>query len=94
MKFIKKDIIERMAKNESLTKKEAELRINQVLNTLVDLSQDLEKEGDSINITEYFSLTFKHRKAREGRNPRTKEVINIPAKNVIVAKLGKKFDVK
>lgn len=93
MKLIKKDIIERMSKNESLTKKEAELRLNQVLNTLADLAGDLKETDDCLVITEFLSITRKHRKEKEGRNPRTKEVIKIPAKDVLVAKLGKRFNI-
>ena len=63
--------------------------------TLIDLLFEI--VADSIEDEQRFSYpnfgTFnvKHRKAREGRNPRTGEPIQIPASNTVAVKPAPKF---
>ena len=45
--------------------------------------------GEEVKFAGFGTFTIKERAAREGRNPRTKEIINIPASTVPVFKAGK-----
>ena len=56
--------------------------------TLDDITAAL-KEGDKVQLVGFGSFEVKSRAARTGRNPRTKEVVEIPASKVPVFKAGK-----
>lgn len=49
------------------------------LQALWDLLTDLMRKGSKVNVTGFGIFKVADRKAREGRNPRTGEVIQIPA---------------
>ncbi len=51
-------------------------------------------KGDKVIVPGYISISKVKRAARTGVNPRTKEKIKIPAKEVLKAKLGKKLQEK
>ena len=90
----KSDLIDTIAEDNKITKVEAKKWLNAVLESTVNAVGELKNEGDSLKIVEFLSIELKHSKEREGRNPRTKEVITIPAKDRFVAKLGKRFNDK
>lgn len=46
-------------------------------------------QGLEVRLTGFLTIGSKDRKARSGRNPKTGEVINIPAKSVPSLKAGK-----
>jgi len=48
-------------------------------------------EGEKVQLVGFGTFEVRERAAREGRNPRTKEVIQIPASKVPVFKPGKDF---
>mgnify|MGYP002513245929 CR=1 FL=1 len=54
------------------------------------MTQELQ-DGNTIAIQGFGTFEVTERAAREGRNPRTKEIINIPASTVPVFKAGKEF---
>jgi DNA-binding protein HU-beta len=74
------------AVNEAAADAEIELT-KKATGELIDIL--FEKVSAAINQEQRFSypnfgtFTVKHRKAREGRNPRTKEPITIPASNTV-----------
>ena len=74
------------AVNEAAADAEIELT-KKATGELIDIL--FEKVSAAINEEQRFSypnfgtFTVKHRKAREGRNPRTKEPITIPASNTV-----------
>ena len=49
------------------------------------------KEGNSIGIVGFGTFEVRTRAAREGRNPRTGETLQIPEKSVPAFKAGKKL---
>jgi len=64
-----------------------------VVNTLFDaLSQALTTRGDRVEIRGFGSFRISERKAREGRNPKTGEAIQIPARRVIQFRPGKQLN--
>ncbi len=81
----KTDLIDAVAQATNLTKKETELAINATLDAIVDA---LVKE-EKVVLVGFGTFETKKRAARKGRNPSTKEVINIPASKAPVFKAGK-----
>ena len=83
----KAELVSRMAEKSELTKKEAEM----ALNALMESIQEALVSGDKVQLVGFGTFETRERAAREGRNPRTKETINIPASTVPVFKAGKEF---
>lgn len=81
----KTDLIDAIAKATDLTKKESEAAINATLDAIVD---SLARE-EKVVLVGFGTFETKRRAARKGRNPSTKEVINIPASKAPVFKAGK-----
>ena len=83
----KAEIITSMAEKSQLTKKEAEA----ALKAFIDSVQEALENGEKVQLVGFGTFETRERAAREGRNPRTKETINIPASTVPVFKAGKEF---
>ena len=81
----KTELIAAMAEKSELTKKDAE----KALAAFVDSVLDALKEGDKVQLVGFGSFETKERNARVGRNPRTKEEIEIPASRDPAFKAGK-----
>ena len=81
----KVELIAAVANEANLTKKDAEAAVNSALNAITNAL----KEGDKVQLVGFGSFEVKSRAARTGRNPRTKEVVEIPASKVPVFKAGK-----
>jgi len=87
----KSDLIAQIAKgNDNLTQKDAEIIVDQIFDSMMDALS----RGDKIDIRGFGSFKVKQREAREGRNPRTGETIQIPAKRVPSFKTGKQLQEK
>lgn len=78
------------AKGIAMSFKEAEDRIKED----IDLMKEVLSSGefDGLQFIDFMTLELVIRAARQGRNPRTKEVINIPEKTSVKAKLGASFE--
>ena len=83
----KSELINSMAEKSKLTKKDAEA----ALKSFVESVQEALESGDKIQLVGFGTFETRERAAREGRNPRTKETIQIPASTVPVFKAGKEF---
>ena len=81
----KVELIAAVANEANLTKKDAEAAVNSTLNAITNAL----KEGDKVQLVGFGSFEVKTRAARVGRNPKTKESIEIPASVVPVFKAGK-----
>ena len=71
----KTELIAAVAEKTGLTKKDSERVINATVETIVDGL----KKGDKVQLSGFGIFEVKAREARVGRNPRTKEAIQIPA---------------
>ncbi len=81
----KTELIAAAAQSAGLTKKDTE----RVINAAIDaLTLSLEK-GEKVAISGFGTFEVKAREARIGRNPHTKESIEIPATKVPVFKASK-----
>ena len=81
----KAELIAAVAEKASLSKKDSEAAVNAALEAISAALQD----GDTVQLVGFGSFEVKKRAARTGRNPRTKEVVEIPASQVPVFKAGK-----
>jgi DNA-binding protein HU-beta len=78
MAITKGDFVERVAEEADISRKEAEGAVNSVLTTI----ENCLKEGEEVNFTGFGKFHVAERGAREGRNPRTGETMEIPASKV------------
>jgi len=84
----KSELIEKLSLSDmSLNKKEAEA----VVNTIFDSIGDALVTGDRVEIRGFGSFTIRERDAREARNPKSGEVVRIPAKKTPFFKTGKEL---
>ena len=81
------ELVTKMAEKSNLTKKEAAL----ALDAFIESVEEALENGDKVQLIGFGTFETRERAAREGRNPRTKETITIPASTVPVFKAGKEF---
>ncbi len=81
----KTELINAVAGQAALSKKDSEAAVNAALEVITAALKD----GDKVQLVGFGSFEVKKREARVGRNPRTKEAIDIPASKVPVFKPGK-----
>ena len=81
----KAELINAVADSADCSKKDAEAVITAALDTITAALKD----GDKVQLVGFGSFEVKKRAARIGRNPKTKESIEIPASVVPVFKAGK-----
>ncbi|NJB86887.1 DNA-binding protein HU-beta [Lewinella marina] len=83
----KGELVSAIADKSGLTKDQAESALSA---TLASIEEAL-KSDDSVSLVGFGTFSVNNRPAREGRNPRTNETIQIAAKNVVKFKPGKKL---
>lgn len=81
----KTDLIAAAAEQSGITKKDAE----RVLNAAIDTIAASLAKGERVQLSGFGIFEAKDREARVGRNPRTKETIEIPATRTPVFKASK-----
>ena len=81
----KNELIAAVAERANLTKKDSEAAVSALFEVISDALCD----GDKVQLVGFGSFEVKKREARVGRNPKTKEAIEIPATKVPVFKAGK-----
>ena len=81
----KAELINAVAASADCSKKDAEAVITAALDTITAALKD----GDKVQLVGFGSFEVKKRAVRIGRNPKTKESIEIPASVVPVFKAGK-----
>lgn len=86
----KNELIAVMAEKAQLTKKDTEA----VLKAFIETVEETLKNGGKVQLVGFGSFETRERAAREGRNPQTKEPIQIEACTVPVFKAGAAFKEK
>ena len=81
----KNDLIAAVAERTGLSKAQAARSVDSTFDTIMDALKD----GNEVRIIGFGSFTVMPRAATQGRNPRTGELINIPASNAPKFKAGK-----
>ncbi len=66
------------------------MKVSEVLvNTVFDSIEEALREGDKVEIRGFGSFTIRERTGREARNPKSGEIVRIPAKKTPFFKTGK-----
>ena len=81
----KAELIAAVAEKAGLSKKDSEAAVTAALDAITAALED----GDKVQLVGFGSFEVKSRAARTGRNPKTKEAIEIPASKVPVFKVLK-----
>ncbi len=81
----KADLGVEVAANSGLTKQEAELVVQIILDSIVEALNS----GEKIELRGFGSFRHRERNPRQGRNPKTGEAVPVPAKRVSYFKPGK-----
>jgi len=83
----KGELIDAIAEKASVTKKEADI----VLTSMIDSIMDAVADGQKVTLVGFGTFEPRDRQAREGRNPQTGTAIKIPATTVPAFSAGKAF---
>ncbi len=81
----KAELINATAEKAELSKKDTEAAVS----AAVEVITEALAKGDKVQLVGFGSFEVKNRAARIGRNPRTRELIKIPASKIPVFKAGK-----
>jgi DNA-binding protein HU-beta len=83
----KGDLVEKVAQDCNISKASAE----QALNSVIGAITNAVATGDKVALIGFGTFSISERAAREGRNPKNGETIQIPAGKVVRFKAGKKL---
>ena len=81
----KAELVSAVAEKTGLSKKDSEKAVNAAFDTITEALA----AGDKVQLVGFGAFEVKERGARIGRNPKTKEEIEIPASRVASFKVGK-----
>ncbi len=84
----KRDLIDEIVRLYPVySRRDAEVIVNSVFESMTEALCN----GDRIEIRGFGSFVVKHREAREGRNPKTGEIVAVTSKRVPFFKVGKEL---
>jgi DNA-binding protein HU-beta len=84
----KAELIEKMATDAQITKKEAAAALASMTD---NITKALKKKDGKVTLVGFGTFKKVRRKARKGRNPQTGEALKIKAHNVVTFKPGQKL---
>lgn len=85
--MLKSDLIAKVAKELNINHDLAQLAINSVFDTMTEALA----KGEGIEIRGFGSFTVRNYPGREGRNPKTGEIVNVPPRKKPFFKVGKEL---
>jgi integration host factor subunit beta len=83
----KAELVEEVANESELTKKDAEVIVQTVLDSITESLQ----RGEKIELRGFGSFRIRKRSSRQGRNPKTGTGVSVPPKRVPYFKPGKEI---
>ncbi len=86
----KGELVDRISQKATVTKKQADA----VLSAAIETIMEAVSENDKVTLVGFGSFERRHRKEREGRNPKTGEKMSIPETYVPAFSAGKLFKEK
>ncbi len=86
----KGELVDRISQKATVTKKQADA----VLSAAIETIMEAVAEDDKVTLVGFGSFERRHRKEREGRNPKTGEKMSIPETHVPAFSAGKLFKEK
>lgn len=84
----KQDLINKMSTEAGITKEQARSALQAYEHGVTEALVN----GESVQMVGFGTFSVSERKARTGRNPKTGEPVEIPAKTVVKFKAGKGLD--
>ena len=86
----KAELVDHVAATVQLPKHQIDAVLTQCLQGIIDALH----AGDTVELRGFGSFRLRHRQPRQGRNPRTGDTLQIPAKAVPTFSAGKAFQEK
>lgn len=83
----KAELVDKVASTIKLTKKETEVIVGTIFQSITDSLS----EGDKVELRGFGSFRIRERNARIGRNPKSGEQVEVPAKKVPFFRAGKEL---
>lgn len=83
----KTELVDEVARNSDLSKKDAEAIVQTVLDSIIGSL----KSGGKVELRGFGSFRLRERSSRQGRNPKTGKSVYVPAKQVPYFKPGKEL---
>ena len=83
----KAELVEEVSRVSDLTKKHSEVIVDTVFKNIIDALH----RGEKIELRGFGSFRLRRREPRKGRNPKTGEEVQIPAKRTPFFKVGKEL---
>lgn len=83
----KAELVDEVAKSSDLSKKDAEIIVQTVLDSIIESL----RAGQKVELRGFGSFRLRNRSSRQGRNPKTGEKVHVPAKQVPYFKPGKEL---
>ena len=81
----KTELVAAVAEKTGMSKKDSEKAVNAAFDSITEALV----AGEQVQLVGFGAFEVKERNARVGRNPKTKETIEIPASRVAAFKVGK-----
>jgi integration host factor subunit beta len=85
--FTKADLSKYLVDRLEIPKQDADLLVNTFLESIIGSL----RTGEGVELRGFGSFRLRDRKARQGRNPRNGESVEVPPKRVVYFKLGKEL---
>jgi len=85
----KSELINQLAKEGKLNRKESEVIVNTIFNSIIKALAN----GDKVELRGFGSFTRRERKAKQGRNPKSGQSVNVAAKRVPFFKAGQEMKI-
>jgi DNA-binding protein HU-beta len=86
-KMNKGELVDKVSEKASVTKKQADAVISAAIESIMEAVSS----GEKVTLVGFGSFEPRHRKEREGRNPKTGDTMVIPATTVPAFSAGKLF---
>ncbi|MBX2863986.1 MAG: HU family DNA-binding protein [Leptolyngbyaceae cyanobacterium MAG.088] len=86
-KMNKGELVDKVSEKASVTKKQADAVISATIESIMEAVSS----GEKVTLVGFGSFEPRHRKEREGRNPKTGDTMVIPATTVPAFSAGKLF---
>ena len=83
----KGELVDKVSEKASVTKKQADAVVSAAIESIMEAVSS----GEKVTLVGFGSFEPRHRKEREGRNPKTGETMVIPATTVPAFSAGKLF---
>ncbi len=83
----KAELVKKVSDISTLTKKQTEVVVNMVFDSIVDALS----KGDKVELRGFGSFRVRNYDARDGRNPKTGDSVNVPPKKRPFFKAGKEL---